>query len=164
MRRLWTENFRFSKSKTIADLPFQDLQAIGLTRAKTETIQTIARQIADGTLCFKKLASNPLVADEALRKIKGIGPWTAAYIRMRVLGDRDAFPANDLGVLKVLDFPETKRMKKLTDKWSPWRAYATLHLWNSLGWQTLFFLNFFGGYNVENDAKFTERRGCCPRR
>jgi 3-methyladenine DNA glycosylase/8-oxoguanine DNA glycosylase len=33
-----------------------------------------------------------------LRRIKGIGPWTAAVILLRGLGRLDVFPANDSGV------------------------------------------------------------------
>lgn len=122
----------FPTSQQLSEVSFSSLQSIGLTRAKTETIRLMAKVIADGSLDLMQLKSNASVADEALQNMKGIGPWTAAYIRMRVLGDRDAFPANDLGVLKALNFPEKKKLKEMTDSWSPWRAYATLHLWNSL--------------------------------
>ncbi len=42
--------------------------------------------------------------DEArarLAAIKGIGPWTVEMIAMRGLGDPDAFPATDLGVIRA---------------------------------------------------------------
>ena len=71
--------------------------------------------------------------DEALCSLPGIGPWTAAYVRMRVLQDGDAFPAKDLGVLKALErLAPGRDWDELTGRWRPWRAYATLHLWNSL--------------------------------
>ena len=38
-------------------------------------------------------------AREQLLALPGIGPWTAEVIAMRGLGDPDAFPATDLGVL-----------------------------------------------------------------
>ena len=38
-------------------------------------------------------------AREQLLTLPGIGPWTAEVIAMRGLGDPDAFPATDLGVL-----------------------------------------------------------------
>ncbi|PXF63192.1 DNA-3-methyladenine glycosylase 2 family protein [Kangiella spongicola] len=60
--------------------------------------------------------------------IKGIGPWSYEYIKLRSGQDSDAFPAKDLGVLKALKAHDITE----TDHWSPWRSYATLHLWNSL--------------------------------
>jgi AraC family transcriptional regulator, regulatory protein of adaptative response / DNA-3-methyladenine glycosylase II len=59
-------------------------------------------------------------------------------LRMRTLGDRDAFPAADLGVIKALrallpEPPTPLQIAALAESWRPWRAYATLHLWHSLG-------------------------------
>ena len=34
----------------------------------------------------------------ALRRVRGIGEWTAQYVAMRALRFPDAFPAADLGV------------------------------------------------------------------
>ena len=77
-------------------------------------------------------------AEAELDALPGIGPWTASYVRMRTLGDRDAFPAADLGVIKALrallpEPPTPGRIAALAESWRPWRAYATLHLWHSLG-------------------------------
>lgn len=60
--------------------------------------------------------------------IKGIGPWSYEYIKLRSGGDPDAFPEKDLGIIKALE----KYQLTDTSIWSPWRSYATLHLWNSL--------------------------------
>ena len=40
---------------------------------------------------------------ERLLAIHGIGPWTVAYIRLRALGDPDAFLPSDLGVRRALE-------------------------------------------------------------
>jgi 3-methyladenine DNA glycosylase/8-oxoguanine DNA glycosylase len=72
--------------------------------------------------------------------LDGVGPWTAAYVRMRVLGDRDAFPESDLGVVKAASALMNhagrltpRDVRERAEGWRPWRAYATLHLWSSLG-------------------------------
>ena len=39
---------------------------------------------------------------ESLTRIPGIGDWTAQYIALRALGEPDAFPAADLGIIKAL--------------------------------------------------------------
>jgi AraC family transcriptional regulator of adaptative response / DNA-3-methyladenine glycosylase II len=74
-------------------------------------------------------------AEHALCAIPGIGPWTAAYIRMRALGDPDAFLPTDLGVLRslrALGGPGDPRAASArAEAWRPWRAYAVVHLWGA---------------------------------
>ncbi len=65
---------------------------------------------------------------ETILDIKGIGPWTLEYIKLRSGIDTDAFPEKDLGIIKAM------KTHQITDtqQWKPWRSYATLQLWNSL--------------------------------
>jgi AraC family transcriptional regulator of adaptative response / DNA-3-methyladenine glycosylase II len=63
----------------------------------------------------------------------GIGPWTAHYLAMRALHVPDAFPAADLGVQKALHRAGAKAAEARAEAWRPFRAYAVLHLWTSLG-------------------------------
>ena len=66
----------------------------------------------------------------------GIGPWTAAYIAMRGLGDPDVMLAGDLGVRHAVaalggdDRP--REIERSAHDWRPWRSYAVAHLWASL--------------------------------
>jgi AraC family transcriptional regulator of adaptative response / DNA-3-methyladenine glycosylase II len=73
-----------------------------------------------------------------------IGPWTAAYIAMRVLGDPDAWLDGDVALLAgaraagAIDpgpaNPAAHRV--LADRaaaWAPWRSYAAMHLWQAAG-------------------------------
>jgi AraC family transcriptional regulator, regulatory protein of adaptative response / DNA-3-methyladenine glycosylase II len=75
-------------------------------------------------------------AREQLLALPGIGPWTAEVIAMRGLGDPDAFPASDLGVLlaaKQLGLPADPRpLTEHSARWRPWRSYAVQHLWTAL--------------------------------
>ncbi|HEY7948111.1 MAG TPA: AlkA N-terminal domain-containing protein [Acidimicrobiales bacterium] len=71
-----------------------------------------------------------------LLALPGIGPWTVAYVRMRALGDPDAFLAGDLGVRRVLDrlgIPSGERSAlAVAERWRPYRAYALQYLWSGL--------------------------------
>lgn len=68
-----------------------------------------------------------------LLEMPGIGPWTAGYVAMRVLGSPDVLLSTDLVLLKgaaKLGLPTAPRL--LADyarRWSPYRSYASLHLW-----------------------------------
>src|SRR5687768_6394381 len=119
----------------VADVGADRLRVIGLTRARAATMATAARHIADGGLDLDRLRERP--SDEiqsVLTSLPGIGPWTASYVRMRALGDRDAFPAEDLGVIKAMEAAGVPRRSigEVAERWRPWRGYATLHLWASL--------------------------------
>jgi len=123
----------FPAAGVLAGASAEELRKIGLTNAKVKTIRTMSEAMATGSLNFGELQNAPAaVAQQTLRSFSGIGPWTASYIRMRVLGDRDAFPASDLGVIKALNETDVEAIEKRSLAWRPWRAYATLHLWNSL--------------------------------
>jgi AraC family transcriptional regulator of adaptative response / DNA-3-methyladenine glycosylase II len=50
---------------------------------------------------------------------------------MRVLGDPDAFPAADLGLLRALELRRSSELEAIAEAWRPWRAYAAVHLWNA---------------------------------
>ena len=53
---------------------------------------------------------------------------------MRALGDPDAFPGTDLGVIvggRALGLPEGKALQAHAERWRPWRAYATQYLWGA---------------------------------
>ncbi|MFL6292116.1 MAG: DNA-3-methyladenine glycosylase family protein [Thermoanaerobaculia bacterium] len=125
----------FPRPEAVAALGHQGLLELGLTRAKAASLHGLA--LAD--LDWNHLRTAPAEQAEAeLDALPGIGPWTASYVRMRTLGDRDAFPAADLGVIKALrallaEQPSPARIAALAESWRPWRAYATLHLWHSLG-------------------------------
>jgi 3-methyladenine DNA glycosylase/8-oxoguanine DNA glycosylase len=111
------------------------LRALGITRAKSAALAGVALAIADGVVVWDRLRAAPAAeAERALVALPGVGPWTASYVRLRALGDRDAFPAADLGVLKALAARGVPRagVMAAAERWRPWRGYATLHLWQSL--------------------------------
>ena len=68
---------------------------------------------------------------ERLCEIPGIGKWTAQYIAMRALGEPDAFPAGDLGLLRASGAAGPKQLELLAEHWRPWRAYAAMYLWQT---------------------------------
>lgn len=62
-------------------------------------------------------------------QIKGIGPWTVNYVKLRGSKDPDVWLAGDAGVNNAL-----KQVGPLTDikRFAPWRSYLTFQLWNQL--------------------------------
>ncbi len=128
--------FGFPSPATLADAGADRLKTIGLTVAKAATLHGVSVAVATGAIDLDALRGAPTDEAEAtLIALPGIGPWTAHYVRMRALGDRDAFPAADLGVLKAMAHAgiHPRDIPSRAEAWRPWRAYATLHLWESLG-------------------------------
>jgi AraC family transcriptional regulator of adaptative response / DNA-3-methyladenine glycosylase II len=112
-----------------------DLASLGLTGIKVEAIRGVARAIIHEELKLDHGADRKHVA-ERLQRLPGIGPWTVSYIAMRALGDSDAFPVSDLGIRQAfarLGLKTNARyVEHRAERWRPWRAYAAVHLWESL--------------------------------
>lgn len=124
----WPEISRvFPAPDRLAALSPAELRSIGLTETRSHTLHGFAQ--------WSALAPG---ARPPLLSLRGIGPWTEAYFRMRSGLDRDAFPAGDLGVQKALGLekPGSPRAQKLAieaaEVWRPLRSYAVMLLWTSL--------------------------------
>jgi AraC family transcriptional regulator of adaptative response / DNA-3-methyladenine glycosylase II len=115
----------------IAAVPVAELRKVGLTEARATTLAGLAQAVAEDKINFL----NAISWEESVKQltlVPGIGPWTAGYIAMRVLGWPDAFPHQDLGLQKALSVKKASDALALAEKWRPWRAYAAMQLWHSL--------------------------------
>ena len=121
----------FPGAEPIAALPYGRIARIGLPGARARTVLALARAVADGKLVLTPNADIE-TALERLRALPGVGEWTAQYIAMRALAWPDAFPHTDFGVMKALGETSPRRVLVAGEAWRPWRAYAVMHLWQSL--------------------------------
>lgn len=108
---------------------------LALPRSRQRSLASLIAALADGDVlldagCDWERTRRQLLA------VPGIGPWTAEVIAMRGLGDPDAFPATDLGILlaaKQVGLPGNSRaLTGHSGRWRPWRSYAAQHLWTVL--------------------------------
>jgi AraC family transcriptional regulator of adaptative response / DNA-3-methyladenine glycosylase II len=120
---------------TPAALAEADVASIGLPRARGETLRALATAVRDQTITLDTPPS-PEAERVKLAAIPGIGAWTVEYIALRAFGEPDAFPASDLALRKALrdgdELPSERAVLALAEPFRPFRAYAALHLWNSL--------------------------------
>ncbi|CAA9487913.1 MAG: ADA regulatory protein [uncultured Solirubrobacteraceae bacterium] len=72
-----------------------------------------------------------LASGEPFDEIKGVGPWTRDYVRMRT-GDPDVLLATDLVVRRALNL-KPKEIERRGEAWRPFRSYATHRLWSATG-------------------------------
>jgi len=112
------------------------LEGLGVPLARRETLRNLARVLAGGEILLDSGSEREEV-ERRLLELRGIGPWTASYVAMRALGDPDAFLPTDLGVRQAISglghAGDRRSVAALAERWRPWRAYATQHLWASLG-------------------------------
>ena len=121
----------FPSASRVADLTPRRVARLGMPRARARTIVALSRAVAEGRLVLAPNADVDATL-EMLRAIPGVGEWTAQYVAMRALAWPDAFPHTDLGVMKALGETGARRVLDAGEAWRPWRAYAVMHLWQSL--------------------------------
>jgi AraC family transcriptional regulator of adaptative response / DNA-3-methyladenine glycosylase II len=119
----------FPTAEALADA---DTTRIGLTRARMQTLRELARAVCRGAISFEGARGLDSFVEE-FTAIPGIGAWTAQNVAMRALGEPDAFPASDLGLLRAIagggGTITAKALEERANAWRPWRAYAAMHLW-----------------------------------
>lgn len=101
--------------------------ASGITGARARTVHAVAVAAVDGLRLDQTVDRDRARAE--LLALPGIGPWTADYVALRVLGDPDAFLGGDLVLRRTLGVTTTRAAELRSESWRPWRGYATLHLW-----------------------------------
>ncbi len=116
----------FPSSDVLADAK---LGNVGLTKARAESIRALSRAVRDGRIAFERVVDVDAFITQ-LCEIPGIGKWTAQYVAMRALGEPDAFPPGDVGLLRALDVTNSRELERRAEAWRPWRAYAAMYLWN----------------------------------
>ncbi|WP_424808606.1 DNA-3-methyladenine glycosylase family protein [Rhodococcus sp. 27YEA15] len=116
-------------SVVAAQTPDVIRKSVGLTNARAQTVHTLATAAVDGL--DLSWDGDPVQFRRDLLALKGIGPWTADYLTVRVLGDRDAFVPDDLVLKRALGVSSGREAAAVAERWSPWRAYALFHLWTS---------------------------------
>jgi AraC family transcriptional regulator, regulatory protein of adaptative response / DNA-3-methyladenine glycosylase II len=121
----------FPDAEQIAELPHDRIARLGMPGGRARTVSALSRAVANGDLDLMPYADIEATL-EKLRELPGVGEWTAQYIAMRALAWPDAFPHADLGVMKALGATNARRVLAAGEAWRPWRAYAVMHLWQSL--------------------------------
>jgi AraC family transcriptional regulator of adaptative response / DNA-3-methyladenine glycosylase II len=101
---------------------------------RLHTIRTVCAAIASGDVDLH-VGADAETLRAKLQSFTGIGPWTAGYVAMRLLGDPDVLLLQDIALrngASALGLPST--VDGLADHgraWQPWRSYAGMHLWQA---------------------------------
>nr|WP_216603054.1 AlkA N-terminal domain-containing protein [Vibrio coralliilyticus] len=104
-------HFPMPQEVAVADLSF-----LRMPQSRKETLARFAQFIVE----------NPQASLEQWLDVKGVGPWTVSYARLRGASEPNCFLEGDLVVKKALNqFPELN-----AESVSPWGSYATFHCWS----------------------------------
>lgn len=118
----------------------EQLRTVGLSRAKTGYLQSLARHVVSGELELDRLEEldDELVIEE-LVAVKGIGVWSAQMFLMFHLQRPDVLPTGDLGIRKAVqlsygldELPAPGLLTEIAGPWRPHRTLACRYLWRSL--------------------------------
>ncbi len=105
-----------------------DLSAMGMPGRRVATLRRLAALFADHP---PLLATAPWPAmASALQTVAGIGPWTLAYLGIRLGRQADAFPHTDVGLIRAAGVASSVELLAMAEAWRPYRALAAIYLWN----------------------------------
>nr|WP_222131580.1 AlkA N-terminal domain-containing protein [Pseudonocardia sp. C8] len=101
---------------------------------RATSLRRLCAALASGELILDA-GRDPAALRAELRALPGIGPWSAGYLAMRVLGEPDELLASDLAVRRgaaALGLPgDEDALVARSTAWAPWRSYAATHLWRA---------------------------------
>jgi 3-methyladenine DNA glycosylase/8-oxoguanine DNA glycosylase len=103
-----------------------DLANMGMPGKRVAAIQSFARALLERRVDFSRPWAQ---VNAALQELPGFGPWTRAYLAIRLGRDPDAFPESDLGLIRAANAGSPAELLELAEAWRPLRAYAATYLW-----------------------------------
>lgn len=126
-------------AQNIALLSHDSLRHIGLSQSKTKFIKGLASAVLSNEIDFSKLSS---LSDEdvirELKKIHGIGNWTAKMYLLFFLQRNDVLPLEDGAFLQTFKWlydknsPAVKEIEKICSSWKPYSSIASRYLYIAL--------------------------------
>jgi DNA-3-methyladenine glycosylase II len=124
--------------ENVLRLSDEELKSCHFSRQKTVYARELAGAIVGGGLNLKALEKMPdAEAKHELKKIKGIGDWTADIYLLMALRRVDVMPKGDLALhvaykkLKNLEnAPRADEFQTIAARWKPFRAVAARLLWH----------------------------------
>ena len=116
-----------------------ELRACYFSRQKMIYARELAIAVQSKQLRIKHLSEkHDEEVRHELKKIKGIGDWTADVYLMHSLQRTDLFPLGDIALVNSLKevkqlHPHTSKEKMLTiaEPWRPFRTIAAMILWHA---------------------------------
>lgn len=122
--------------------PEAKLRGAGLSANKLAAMRDLARKCLTGVVAprrqLKSLTDAEIIA--RLKRVRGVGEWTAQMFLMFNLGRPDVLPTGDFGVRKAFGLlyrkngrlPPSSVLEKHGRIWAPYRTVASWYLWRRI--------------------------------
>lgn len=127
--------FAFPKPERLAGSTIEELRSNGLSGRKAEYIKGVACLVTDGLDLESYRAWSVERIINELTRLRGVGVWTAEMTAVRGMQKRDAFPAGDLGLQRVIShyyYDDRKitatEARQTAEAWPGWRGLAAYYL------------------------------------
>lgn len=125
----------------IIAVPDEHFRAAGLSKNKTCYMKNIAHAVINDDLQFDKLPTmTQSEITNTLVHIKGIGQWTIEMFLIFSMHRPDIFSIKDAGLMRAIqnlygngNTLTKEQILTISTTWKPFRSYACLYLWHSLG-------------------------------
>lgn len=123
-------------STIINKLDREQLRTCGMAYSKADYILEFSKGYSNGDYDFSNLndlSDNDLIS--YLRRIKGIGRWTAEMLALFSIGREDIFSYDDValrnGIMKAKGYKtlSKNRFDRLRKKYTPYCSYASLYFY-----------------------------------
>tara|TARA_Y100000992_G_C21186999_1_gene453656 strand:- start:93 stop:686 length:594 start_codon:yes stop_codon:yes gene_type:complete len=130
-----TENLNESNFK---NLKVSEIKNLGLSENKSKTIKELSNLFLNKKLNDLKMLNSKDLHNDLL-SVFGIGPWSVNMFEIFCLGKNDIFSSKDAGLrlaMNNLDMvtkdSDWGLYDKYSEKWSPYRTIACIHLWKTV--------------------------------
>jgi DNA-3-methyladenine glycosylase II len=131
------EYYAFPTPEQLNSAPVDKVRECGVSYRKAEYIKGISERIVEGTLDlerFKGYKKTDQILDDLCR-IRGIGKWTAELTAIRGLNRLELFPADDIGVRRVIahyycsdEKISSDSAREIAERWGNWKGLASFYL------------------------------------
>lgn len=125
----------FPMADNLADAKPAALRRLGFSSNKAHAITALAGSVLEKGLDLERVAKvNDQDAIDELRKITGVGRWSAEYILLRGLRRLTVFPGDDVGAQNNLQQffslerkPDYETIKRIMQRWKPYGGFVYFH-------------------------------------
>ena len=123
-------------AESILTLDRENIRSCGLSYSKADYILEFSKRFANNEFDFSILNSlNDVETIKYLKRIKGVGSWTAEMLALFCLGRENIFSYDDValknGIIKAKGYKtlSKKRFEMLRKKYTPYCSYASLYFY-----------------------------------
>jgi DNA-3-methyladenine glycosylase II len=127
----------YPSPEVLAGTPVSLYRECGLTSRKSEYVRDLSAGIVSGDLDldkFREYDDTGKIIREMM-EIRGIGTWTAELAIIRGIHKLDAFPADDVGLQRILsryyrngEKITSDEARTIAGKWGAWKGLAAFYL------------------------------------